>query len=488
MEGEATIPRHKTALSRTDLSRPLRGLLTDGLLAPGRTIMDYGCGRGGDTRRLRALGYDCVGWDPVHAPDGPRRPSDVVNLGYVVNVIERPVERVEALRAAWGLARQLLVVSARLVDEQAPGGSVVTYADGLVTRIGTFQKFYEHAELKTWIDQALEVQSVAAAPGVFYAFRDPAERSSFLASRFRRVAAQPRLHAHEAAYASHRPLLDALAAFVAERGRLPERDELREYSDLEAALGSVSRAYRVLERVSGDQSWNAVREARSQDLLVFLGLSRFEGKHSLGALATAMQHDIKAFFGSFAEATRRANDLLFSLGRADERDAACRASPVGKAMPEALYVHLSALGELPPLLRLYEGCARTLTGTVPGANIVKLGLSAPKISYLSYPAFESDPHPSLASSTSIDLQTFRIRERSYVDRKNPPLLHRKEQFVSASHPSREKYARLTRLEEQKGLYENPASIGTREGWTAALRGKRLALRGHRLVAATGPEA
>jgi len=52
----------------------------------------YGCGLGADIRGLRELGFDAYGWDPVHAPDGPQADADVVNLGYVLNVIEDPAE------------------------------------------------------------------------------------------------------------------------------------------------------------------------------------------------------------------------------------------------------------------------------------------------------------------------------------------------------------------------------------------------------------
>lgn len=46
---------------RVGLSRPMRLALEDGLLAPGTSIFDYGCGRGGDLERLTALGYECAG-------------------------------------------------------------------------------------------------------------------------------------------------------------------------------------------------------------------------------------------------------------------------------------------------------------------------------------------------------------------------------------------------------------------------------------------
>ena len=50
-------------------------------------------------------------WDPHHAADGRHQAADVVNLGFVLNVIEDPRERTETLRAAWGFARHALCVS-----------------------------------------------------------------------------------------------------------------------------------------------------------------------------------------------------------------------------------------------------------------------------------------------------------------------------------------------------------------------------------------
>src|SRR5689334_6100310 len=98
------VARHKTALTRVALSRPLATAAADGLLDPNGSVFDYGCGKGDDIRHLRALGHDVDGWDPTHRPAVPRRPAHVVNLGYVINVIESPGERAETLRAAWNLS------------------------------------------------------------------------------------------------------------------------------------------------------------------------------------------------------------------------------------------------------------------------------------------------------------------------------------------------------------------------------------------------
>src|SRR5262249_19539849 len=111
----ATIQRHKTAIRRGDFSRPVKCLLRDGLIGKDVTFFDYGCGRGEDVELLTAEGIACGGWDQAYRPDAPRVEADVVNLGYVLNVIEDPQERADTLRRAWELCRQLLAVSAQVL-------------------------------------------------------------------------------------------------------------------------------------------------------------------------------------------------------------------------------------------------------------------------------------------------------------------------------------------------------------------------------------
>lgn len=471
--------RHRSALVRGDLSRPLRLAIADRLLAQGGTLMDYGCGRGGDVARLAEAGFDCAGWDPVHAPGGERRRSSVVNLGYVVNVIEDADERRDVVRQAWALAEDVLVVSARLVDER-PVATTPTFADGVVTRIGTFQKFFEQQELRAWIDQALGCQSVAGAPGVFYVFRRPEARAEFVARRFRRREPLPRLRMSEQLVERHRDLLDALAAFLSSRGRLPEADEFDGHDALLGALGSMARAYRLLLSATDPAAWERVRISRGEDLLVYVALAKFDGRPAFGDLPIGMQRDVKAFFGSYAKACARADELLFSIGGQDRLNAAAADSPLGKLLSAALYVHVDAVASLPLPLRLYEGCGRAALGEVDGATIVKLRRDEPKVSYLCYPTFDRDAHPALAESVSVHLQTFRMRTRRYDRSANPPVLHRKEAFVAPDHPLRARFERLTAAEERAGLLDDTASIGTLAGWREALDATGLAVRGHRL--------
>ncbi|WP_428100506.1 DNA phosphorothioation-associated putative methyltransferase [Candidatus Rariloculus sp.] len=472
--------RARTAIGRAELSRPFKCAIRDGLIGTDTRILDYGCGRGDDLRRLSAMGYPVRGWDPVHRADGERTPSPVVNLGYVVNVIENVQERCDVLRRAWELAEKLMVVSARL-SLDVPGVQSREYEDGCLTSRGTFQKFFEQQELRNWIDSTLGNQAVAAAPGVFYVFRDEAERANFVSARYRRRGTAPRFTASAELFRAHEKTLEPLMQFFGDRGRLPSEEELAGAEAIVGVFGSLRRAFRVVLTVTDGKDWERIEEERRQDLMVYLALAQFDGRSPYGRLPRSLQRDVKAFFGVYKRACVAADELLFSLGGAGTVDDACKQPEIGKLTPNALYVHVSALPALSPTLRLYEGCASGYVGRIDGVNIIKLHRNEPKVSYLTYPRFDKDAHPALGVALSVHLQTFRIRVRDYRSRRNRPILHRKELLVSPEYPGFRKFARLTRIEESKGLYRKTDNIGYEEGWKDALVRKGLYLRGHRLL-------
>lgn len=474
------IRREKTALRRTELSRPLRLAINGGLLPEGTEVFDYGCGHGSDVRHLRTLGFEARGWDPAHAPDSPRVPADVVNLGFVVNVIENRDERIGALMGAWRLAKRLLIVSARLqssVDEVRGE----EHLDGIVTRLGTFQRYFTQPELQTWIENTLEESPVPAAPGVFLIFRDAGEREAFVASRFRRSISGPRIPVSAALYAEHRELLEPLVSFFVERGRVPYEGEFRPPAELVRVFGSVRSAFAVVRRATGARQWAEIENQRREDLLLYLAHSQFSRSPRFTDLPAAMQADIRAFHGNYTKSVRAAIDVVREVGDQDAIDAACRKAPVGKVTPQALYVHRAYLTRLPILLRLYEACARGLVGEVEDANIVKLHRYRPQVSYLCYPDFERNPHPPLTSSAIVWLDEARTSIKDHTRTPNPPILHRKEELVSDDHPSRAKFAKLTKQEENAGLYRRTSVIGNLRGWLLALDCAGVTIRGHRLM-------
>ncbi|CAM8620785.1 dnd_rel_methyl, DNA phosphorothioation-associated putative methyltransferase [Acidimicrobiia bacterium] len=542
------IARHKTAMSRNFLSRPLQQAFADGIFAAGTSFFDYGCGRGTDIKHVAQLGHPAAGWDPAHAKSAKLVPSSVVNIGFVVNVIEDKQERASALRKAWELASDVLIVAARL-DWEPSARTGRPYGDGILTASGTFQKYFSQQELRTWIDSTLGEKAIAAAPGIFYVFRS-SDAEQRLLSRHSRDHRAPQLSVAELIYNQQSALLEPLGCwiransqlptapeienadliietfgsirsafslirrvsepgqwdgvdlgnkrvsedrfeknliilqplldFLSDRGRPPRDEELVSGDAIIESLGSIRAAVSLIRKVVGNSYW-AEHETRARDdFLVYLALAAFNGRPKFRDLPEELQYDARDFFGSYREACDAADELLFGVGNLEMVNAACRDSPVGKSTPEALYVHVQGTNKLPPLLRVYIGCAEMLTGSVSNATLLKIHREKPQVSFLSYPMFDSDPHPALAASVIARLRELRVDYRDYSERENPPVLHRKETFVPSDYSGREKFARLTRQEENHGLL-NSNTIGTQNGWHQALAESGFETRGHRLV-------
>ena len=450
------------------------------VIRSGVTVFDYGCGRGDDIRRLTGSGIACHGWDPHFRPDTPRQPADVLNLGFVLNVIEDPQERDRVLADAWALTERVLIVAVRTHSE-ASLGHVHEFGDGLVTGRATFQKLYGHGELRSWIEARLSTSVVSVEPGIVFVFRDARDRQDFLARRLRQTrVARARVRQADRLYDLHREAIDSLLAFYANHGRAPKAEEFA-HSALLEEVGSVGAAVNVLRRLVGREKLASLKTAVREDLLTYVALNRFGGRPRFGELPDYLRYDIRAHFGTYRAACEQADRLLFETGNQVLISAECRDSEVGKLTPAALYVHRTSLRDLSPHLRVFEGCARIFIGDVPDASIVKLARRNPKVSYLSYPTFDTDPHPPLHEGYTVHLRSLTASYRSYADSPNPPILHRKETMVGSSYPHREKFARLTAQEERWGLLEDSTAIGTQRSWEERLRDAGVQLRGHRLV-------
>jgi DNA phosphorothioation-associated putative methyltransferase len=415
------IPRHKTAIRRSGLSLPVACLLRDGLVDATRSVTDYGCGLGQDAKLLHDLGVPCDGWDPVHRPDGRAVEADVVNLGYVINVIEDPVEREQTLRKAWELCRDVLAVSA-IGKDDAGDTCRQAFSDGALSSRGTFQKRYTHSELKSYLEEVLPVDAVAAAPNVYYLFRSEEVRQRFLASRYRRAIAVPRLRMADRLYEQHKEMLDALMASLTTLGRLPGPEELPEYPRISEQLGSLKRAFQVIRRVTGSEPWTEIATQRRADLLVYLAMALFGRRQPLGALPVPVQRDIKAFLGSYASARDQARQLLFAVGSVEQVDAACTASAIGALVENGLLVRRVDVPRLDPLLRAFEGCARAVLGEVETANVVKLHRYSGKVSYLACAVRRGDPYPLVRLRVKVDLPRLSVHTMDFATDADPPRL------------------------------------------------------------------
>ena len=483
LKEDIKIDRHKAAIHRPDLSKPVRLALEAGLFTESSTFFDYGCGHGEDIKRISDRGFTSNGWDPYYRTQSDCTSAEIVNLGYIINVIESQIERREALIKAWELTQKVLIVAAQVLIGDVGKGQIA-YSDGVVSSRNTFQKYYEQEELKLYIDQVLGVDSVPVALGIYFVFRDEMQAQSFRASRFRSRATTPRIRLISKRFEDYRELLNPLMDFFTERGRLPVGEELPNFEPLLTEFGTVRRAFNLIVSATNQDEWDAIADKRRQDILVFLALSNFDNPYKrlkLSQLSTQYQTDIKSLFGSYQGASTTADLMLFNLGREGFIATCCRNSRIGRLDDQALYVHISGLEHLDTMLRLYEGCASRTIGRMDGATLIKFHLHKPKISYLFYPDFDRDPHPKMQASMQIDLRDLQVRYLDYHNSDNPPVLHCKDAYIFPDYPQYEKFAKLTKQEESWGLLENMRDISLWQGWQQKLKEYCAELQGHRLV-------
>lgn len=228
----------------------MKTLAKQGYLDGRFSIFDYGCGRGDDLRELEAHGLDALGWDPVFSPDNDQVNSDIVNLGFVLNVIEDQDERLEALLSAWELANKVLVVSVMLAND-----SYITqfqpYKDGVITSRNTFQKYYAQSEFKGYLERSLQEDAIAVAPGIFYIFKDKLEEQRYLQSKYQRhhtwhqlTSPQPIESKDKAklVISQNSTLFDDFWNVCLELGRIPTNDEFNRSEEVRSLIGSHKKS------------------------------------------------------------------------------------------------------------------------------------------------------------------------------------------------------------------------------------------------------
>lgn len=461
------VERHKTALTRYDLSKPVKSLLEYGMLTPSTSFFDYGCGQGSDLAGLRSLGYAAEGWDPVFRPETPKGQADIVNLGYVLNVIEDPAERLEALCNAYSLTRRVLVVST-LVHQTVDACRAKSFGDGVITRRNTFQKYFEQQELHQYLEDALEATAVPVALGIFCVFRDPVEQQDFLSARTRRAIDWGQISARLGLgrptprtprvqvdlYEKHKGLLDTFWATMLQLGRLPLPEEFARSEELRENFGPPQKAQRLFLEKGGNDAWTNACECRRNDLLVYLALSNFRRPVPYRHLSRSLQQDIRSQFGDYTRALEMSRDVLFAVGNPGKIQAECERLSNGWQDTQALYIHSSLLEKLPPLLRVYVGCTSVLYGDINQADIIKLHKASGKVTFLIYDDFLGKPLPQLQQRIKISLRT-RLME-VFDHSPSGQLLYFKERFLGVDHPARgpmEKFsAKLRKLGIGEGEY------------------------------------
>lgn len=439
------VQRHLTALVRYGFSAPIQMLARFGFLAGSRSVFDYGCGRGDDLRGLQENGIQALGWDPHYAPDCEKQISNIVNLGFVINVIENINDRIEALQGAYSLAQELLVVSVMLANQNVTKGK--PFNDGVLTSRGTFQKFYTPSELKIFIEQNLHEDSIPVAPGIFFVFKDKDAEQRFLVGRSRsrsnllraasHVRSMPRPSKAEkdaARYAEHQMLLDTLWQQWLETGREPDKSEVKNLPEILEAFGSLPKALCFLRGQKDDAILETASKLRHDDLLVYFALGLFEKRKAYRHLEPSLKRDIKAFFADYGIVQRASTELLFQIAQPEQIEKACSdAASRGLGWyidNESLQLHTSLVEQLPPILRIYIGCGAALYGDITSADLVKIHIRSGKMTLMRFDDFLGKPLPKMIHRVKIlfHQQDFQLFE--YDDEFEPPYLYLKSRFMN----------------------------------------------------------
>jgi len=424
------VERHKTALARYQLSQPVQLLVRHGVLSPSFSFFDYGCGRGDDVETLNTGGIQALGWDPHFAPDNPKSKGDVVNIGFVLNVIEDLNERREALLGAWKLTKRALSVSV-MAPSSASIENAKPYKDGFLTSRNTFQKYYTQEQLRDFISETTGTAPVAVAPGIFFVFADDIALQEYQINRYERS------HHKSANLTGQRtrpapkqsvdrlekalPVLENLSEEIIELGRPIHSDEMP--PELSQALQAERVAFKTaqyycLENLCAREELEEVAQQRKEDLILYFAIELFSQHKPYRQLPRRLQQDLKHFWGNYANAQIEARQLLFSIGDKDKiQEAAEDAADdgLGYILPgNQLQFHHSILKRLPLILRCYVACGSVLYGDIESADMIKIHINSGKLTLQFYENFD-DPLPVLQRRIKIDMRSQNVRIFDYND-------------------------------------------------------------------------
>jgi len=455
------VERHRTALTRYSFSAPMQTLARFGFLDGSKSVFDYGCGRGDDLRNLSVNQIPAAGWDPHFAPDGVKQQADIVNLGFVINVIENRHEREEALQGAYALTKELLVVSAMLSSQESIKG--VPYGDGVLTGRSTFQKYYSQDELRNYITGVLGESPIPVGPGIFYVFKDKDAEQRFMYGRLENrrtllrlayLSRPPKLTRADRAlakYEEHRELLENLWQQCLALGRIPDNEEVAALSEIKQHFASVKAAIRFIfsTKESADTYFEKARQSRMEDLTVYFAQLQFEKKKPYRQLEPQLQRDVRAFFGDYKSAMATARELLFRLADPEIINKACAtAATRGIGWHEdsdSLQLHTSLVPQLPPELRAYIACGTALYGDVTSADLIKIHVRSGKLTLMKFDDFVGQPLPRMLERTKIKLREQEVDYFVYGGQFEPPFLYNKSRYINEEFPN---YADQLAFDEQ----------------------------------------
>ena len=436
------IDRHKTAIDRNQLSQPMQILAKHDYLNGDWSIFDYGCGKGDDVRELEAHGLTIRSWDPVYNPESEKVNSNIVNLGFVLNVIEDRKERTETLKHAWKHAETLLIVSVMVAGESVIR-QFTPYKDGVVTSRNTFQKYYTQGEIREYIENILNENAIAVGQGIFIIFKDKIEEQSFLSDRQKirrdwlykteRIIQSREVTLKKDIIDKNLELFNDFWETSLELGRVPANNEFEFSEQIRRITGSHIKAHQSLLKHYGDDLFNEAQTKRKEDLLLYFALGQFGRRKTQNKMPDSLKKDIKAFFKVYNVAIEEAREVLFSVGNSEIIYNACTTAykKIKSGHIEdnhSFTFHKDFINELPLELRIYIGCATQLYGDIDNFDLIKAHIRSGKVSLMRYDDWEKET-PMLLERIKIKMRDQEVDFFDYGGQFEPTPLINKSDFI-----------------------------------------------------------
>ena len=214
---------------------------------------------------------------------------------------------------------------------------------------------------------------------------------------------------------------------------MPSNGEFEFSDQIRRIAGSHIKAHDALIKHFGNELFVEAKEKRKADLLVYFALGLFEKRKPQTKIPEGLKRDIKCFYDSYKDASDQARSVLFSVGNPALIEQWCNKAfeqlKCGRLEPgHSFTFHKSYLGDLPPELRIYVGCATQLYGDLENIHLIKAHMTSGKVSLMRYDDWEKQT-PLLVERIKIKMRDQDVDFFEYGGKFEPPPLLNKDSYA-----------------------------------------------------------
>ena len=302
---------------------------------------------------------------------------------------------------------------------------------------------------------------IAAAPGIFFIFKDEKTEQDYLLKRQlgiirdydpeRLITKRAEKAAKEQATLEEKQRKQAeslarlkeaerLAKTVAKHtlafARKPELDELPKYFQMQLQESGLTyrKVFSAASQLFTEEDLREAIQIKKEKLLLFFAMYFFSGRPKYKQLSASLQKDIRLHFGAMTSIEKEAKDFLFSLGDDDLLQADC-ASVVSNNlgyMDDDKLIFKAKTEKLPLRLRGVLSVSNRISGEIENTDIVKIHLGSKKVTYLGVDDFKNSPLPRITKRTVVDLRVNSVFTVSHDDKGRVRIFYLKSRLMDES--------------------------------------------------------